>query len=412
MSYYLYWGKAKPSDEGDSCHLLPYHSLDVAAVGWYLLAPERPLAQRLSRQLDIPPDALRHLLVFLLGLHDLGKFARAFQGVARPEGVELAPPIERLAYTERHDRLGALLWQSCWIEWWRDGVLGGDGELPPRRERRQLADGLRALLAPMFGHHGQPVDAGQLNADQFFGDDEHASDNEASRQFVADWAALIEFEWPLDKLVSPEWREFFLALSWTVAGWATLSDWLGSNRDHFAYCQKEMPLAEYWPIALGRAERALEETGFAQPPEPVPYAGLANWFGGQSITPTPLQREAEVLPIGDGPQLFVLEDVTGAGKTEAACILTQRLLAAGHGEGLYFALPTMATSNAMYERLGDLHQRFYAAASRPSFVLAHGARELNDAFMKAVAAEQPEDWDYAATSDTEFKRPWRPAWMA
>ncbi|XKE45304.1 CRISPR-associated helicase Cas3' [Halomonas organivorans] len=404
MSYYLYWGKAKPEAGGDSCHLLPYHSLDVAAVGWLLLDPERPLAQRLSNHLNLSPDALRRLLVFLLGLHDLGKFARAFQGLARPEGVDLVPPIERLAYTERHDRLGALLWQSRWIEWWQDGDLGGAGELPPRRERRQMADTLRALLAPMFGHHGQPVEAGQLNSDQFFGDDEHAADSEVARRFVADWAALIELEWPLDKLVSQEWREAFLAVSWTVAGWATLSDWLGSNRDHFTYCQAEMPLADYWSIALERAEPALQDTGFAQPPEPIPYAGLASWFGGQAVTPTPLQREAESLPIGDGPQLFILEDVTGAGKTEAACILAQRLLAAGHGEGLYFALPTMATSNAMYERLGHLHRRFFAEASRPSCVLAHGARELNDTYMQAVAAEQPEDRDYAADDMTATTR--------
>lgn len=31
---YHYWGKAKPDDSGDPvCHLLPYHCLDVAAVG-------------------------------------------------------------------------------------------------------------------------------------------------------------------------------------------------------------------------------------------------------------------------------------------------------------------------------------------------------------------------------------------
>ncbi|TDR57002.1 CRISPR-associated Cas3 family helicase [Halomonas ventosae] len=404
MLYHLYWGKAKAVGEGDSCHLLPYHSLDVAAVGWTLLAPERPLAQRLSQQLNIPPDALRRLLVFLLGLHDLGKFARAFQGLAQPEGVDLVPPIERLAYTERHDRLGALVWQSCWIEWWQDGTLKDSVALPPRRERRQLAESLRALLAPMFGHHGQPVEAGNLCVDQFFGEDDFAADSKAARHFVADWAKVIDLDWPLDRLTSPQWRDAFLAVSWTIAGWATLSDWLGSNRDHFAYCQEAMPLADYWPIARERADQALQDSGFAQPPEPVPYAGLASWFGGQAITPTPLQREAERLSIGDGPQLFVLEDVTGAGKTEAACILAQRLLAAGQGEGLYFALPTMATSNAMYERLGRLHHRFYTEASRPSCVLAHGARELNDAFMQAVAAAQPEDRDYATDDMTATTR--------
>ncbi len=143
------------------------------------------------------------------------------------------------------------------------------------------------------------MDAGGLELSEFFKRDDSASDSEAARAFIADWAALIEPDWPVDKMVSQAWREAFLAVSWTVAGWATLSDWLGSNRDHFTYCQEEMPLADYWPIALDRAERALEKTGFTQPPEPVPYAGLANWFDGQSITPTPLQREAETLPIGD-----------------------------------------------------------------------------------------------------------------
>ncbi|MFW7344364.1 hypothetical protein V0R37_22845, partial [Pollutimonas sp. H1-120] len=73
----------------------------------------------------------------------------------------------------------------------------------------------------------------------------------------------------------------------------------------------------------------------------MPFVGLGQWFAGK-VTPTPLQKKAEDLSLQAGPQLFILEDVTGAGKTEAACILAQRLLADGHGEGLYFALPTMA----------------------------------------------------------------------
>ncbi|UYG00320.1 CRISPR-associated helicase Cas3' [Halomonas sp. GD1P12] len=389
-TYHRYAGKALPSQSEGACHLLAWHSLDVAAVGWHLLAPERPLTRQLAAQLGIEPEPLRRLLVFLLGLHDLGKFSRAFQEVLKLALDGMAAPQGK-PYKQRHDRLGVLLWDACWNTWRRDGALRWPED--STATKRKLLTPMDHLLAPFFGHHGQPVATGQLTFADFFVDDGELEDAAAAGDFVADWAALVEPYWPVDQLLDEEWLERFKTLSWTIAGWATLSDWLGSNRDYFPYCQQPMALDDYWPRALKQAEAVLDATGFARPPEPVPYAGLAHWFSGK-VTPTPLQQKAENLPLQTGPQLFILEDVTGAGKTEAACILTQRLLADGHGEGLYFALPTMATSNVMYTRLGDLHHRFYSAASTPSLVLAHGARALNEAFERSIA--QPEHDDYAA----------------
>lgn len=48
--------------------------------------------------------------------------------------------------------------------------------------------------------------------------------------------------------------------------------------------------------------------------------------------------------------------------------------------GAVFVLPTMATSNPLYTRVGALHRRFYSADSHSSFVLAHGASKLNEGF--------------------------------
>ncbi|MCD6009243.1 MAG: CRISPR-associated helicase Cas3' [Pseudomonadota bacterium] len=392
FSYHRYAGKALPGRMDDSCHLLAWHSLDVAAVGWHLLAPSRPLTRHLAARLAMEPEALRGFLVFLLGLHDLGKFSRAFQEVLKLSVEGMAPPLG-MPYSERHDRLGVLLWDHCWLQWRKDGTLRWPGD--SNASARKLAEPMISLMAPFFGHHGRPVATGHLRVETFFGRDAIADDVEAARGFIADWAALIQPHWPIDKLLDSEWLEVFKTLSWTIAGWATLSDWLGSHRDHFPYRQRAMNLAEYWPMALAQAESVLGVTGFSHALEPVPFESLAQWFDGD-ITPTPLQREAESTPLAEGPQLFILEDVTGAGKTEAACILAQRMLATGQGEGLYFALPTMATSNAMYARLGDLHHRFFSAESRPSFVLAHGARELNEDFERAVMTAQPDDGDYAA----------------
>ena len=81
---------------------------------------------------------------------------------------------------------------------------------------------------------------------------------------------------------------------------------------------------------------------------------------------------------------FMIEDETGSGKTEAAMMLAHRLMAAGRAEGVYIALPTMATANAMFDRLGSAYRKFFRADCIPSIALAHGARDLHEGFQSAV----------------------------
>ena len=111
--YYKYWGKASSDNEnGAGYHLLPYHCLDVAAVGWQLLMPDKPLCKQLANQLEVEPEWLRKLFVFCLALHDLGKFARAFQGLRQDLSADLVKANPRMSYAERHDSLGFCLWQE------------------------------------------------------------------------------------------------------------------------------------------------------------------------------------------------------------------------------------------------------------------------------------------------------------
>jgi CRISPR-associated endonuclease/helicase Cas3 len=74
--------------------------------------------------------------------------------------------------------------------------------------------------------------------------------------------------------------------------------------------------------------------------------------------------------------LFIIEDMTGAGKTEAAVIIAHRMLQKGKADGLHVALPTMATANAMFERLASSYRRLFLEADTPSIVLTHGRRDL------------------------------------
>ena len=65
-------------------------------------------------------------------------------------------------------------------------------------------------------------------------------------------------------------------------------------------------------------------------------------------------------------------------------VLAHRLMVAGRANGLYVALPTEATANAMWERLGGIFRCLFAADATPSLVLAHGRRALHKGFQDSV----------------------------
>jgi len=68
----------------------------------------------------------------------------------------------------------------------------------------------------------------------------------------------------------------------------------------------------------------------------------------------------------------------GCGKSEAALFAAQQLIAGGTNHGIYFALPTQATSNQIHERIGEF-LRNTLVESAP-LRLAHGYAWLEDDF--------------------------------
>ena len=114
---------------------------------------------------------------------------------------------------------------------------------------------------------------------------------------------------------------------------------------------------------------------------------------------TPLQTLATTLKLpAGGPSLVVIEDQTGAGKTEAALLLAHRMMEKRLARGLFVALPTMATANAMYQRLADAYRVLFDAEETPSLVLAHGKRSLHAGFQKSILP-MPESDDGAAEDE-------------
>ena len=386
-SYFKYWGKVSKNEDGSfSYHLLPYHCLDVAAVGWILLNPKKSLCFRVAEQLGVEPGWLRDFFVFCLALHDMGKFSRTFQGLKTDLSPDLVKANPRMQYTERHDTLGFWLWRES-LSLQLEKQLSGNGEWLSKIE---------CWLEIVTGHHGMPPKKSGGRISNLF----EIEDEEAASHFVRNIHSLFLSEFDHAALQDNGLKQRLKTVSWQLAGITVLADWLGSNQDYFKYCSEPEALSDYWSKhALPLAEKSIQS--MPAKPKTSRFQGLSNLFPFIK-QPTPLQEYAINEQLNDKPQLFILEDVTGAGKTEAALILTHRLLSAGLADGLYVALPTMATANAMYKRVGEVYRRFYESSSDlPSLILAHGARELSNAFRKSVCLpeNQADDLNYTDGHD-------------
>jgi CRISPR-associated endonuclease Cas3-HD len=352
---YDYWGKADP-DALPSKHLLVYHLLDVSAVGSVLLERHPSLLRRFAGMMELDEDLARRWLLWLLAHHDIGKFAAAFQRL-KPE---LFPEklSDRYRYTVRHDTLGYLLWREKlfaevfpWVE-----------ALSP------LEDAILAFLRASSGHHGKPPEEGEWRSSWFRGVDVEAA--VAFSRRISDLFFSHERPPVIEAADECSFASAVSRASWAIAGFAVLCDWIGSNRLWFPFQEEPMDLQEYWSSrTLPRAERAVDEAAVLPAPaqKRTSFSALFPGLPGA----TDVQRAADTVPLAHGPQLFVIEDLTGSGKTEAALTLAGRLLAAGFAEGIYVALPTTATADAMYSRVGAVYRRLFAPGTSPSLVLAH-----------------------------------------
>lgn len=379
-----YWGKARaPEGSLATWHPVVYHLLDVAATARAILEA-RPIAtRRAALLLGLTPEDALELLVVLIALHDLGKYAPAFQAKSPEHWPTTLVGVDPGQVAQSHHTAdGYALWEQLLAERLANRLWVGGGRV------------LDILAIGIFGHHGRPVRSadGRRPVASIFGD--------APRRAALDCAdAIVDLllPEPVDA-PSPTIEQARIA-SWWVSGLVTVADWIGSNERWFEYRRPELGLADYWEHARQCAARAVRETGMVAP-QPAPSRSFAELTGKQS--PTPAQRWASEVELPSGPILVILEDVTGAGKTEAAQMLVHRLMADGRAAGAYWAMPTTATANAMYSRQAAAVGALFtddADAPRPSVVLAHGQTRLHEGFQSTVLRHPEARLEVAASSE-------------
>lgn len=378
MDIHRFWGKAQPGDvdDGPQWHPLVFHCLDVAAVGAHLLVHDRGPGEGVLRLLGLPRDQAADLICYLLCLHDIGKFAKKFQAKA-PRFFPSCFDDDPAALAARYDHgAGGLR------------LFDADGDLF-MFPRGVSPSAWRPLISAVTGHHGSPPEPRVNESPVALRPDYGTAGIQAAGTFIQRARGLFA----LPQQVALD-RARTRRASFALAGIAILADWIGSSQEWFPYREPDQDLGAYWKEAREQAESAVEEAGVlpAGVNARLDYDAL---IGGHA--PSPMQAWAQRVELPAGPGLFMIEDETGSGKTEAALMLAHRLMASGRADGIYVALPTMATANAMFDRLALAHRRLFAADDLPSVALVHGAREMHAGFRSAMRSGGRNEAPYSGT---------------
>ena len=382
------WVKVAKGKPYVAYHLLPYHCLDVAAVGKILLEKNPFLLKQLSELSGVKKTALKTILLFFLALHDLGKFSESFQYV-RPDLLKkLQGKIKSLkqSYSRKnfgHDAIGFLLWKDRRIFKQIIGqIFQQHGQLSNENDWWDL---LKWFMEASNGHHGLPVKQDKKLLADYFDD----ADQQAVFEFVEDITNLFSLEEVFRIDLDKDYERLYKQLpkaSWAFTGFYVLCDWIGSDEKIFKYQSQVQALQQYWQnTALKAAEEAIRKAGILPCKSNCELDPLAELLDlPENAQLTPLQTLSHDIPLLDTPQLFIIEDETGAGKTEASLILLNRLMSKGLSNGFYLALPTMATADGIYPRVQKTYNNLYLTDEKPSLILSHSSAKLSDKFTDTI----------------------------
>jgi len=362
---------AKKSRHGDELWLpLRAHmsdSAEIAVLLWENFVPhivKKQIAEGVIAEDCEAFEMAKQILKFVAFAHDLGKATPIFQsktsfGALQTDGqirrsiVEAGFPLDN-SYTEP---------KKSWHPFVSHAILA-----------RHIFDESIAVI--LGGHHGKPPNTGQI-ADLAEG----ACDRSCGFDKVA-WTAaqeeLLGQALNISGLNMEFARQLKLSRSAQVllSGLVILIDWMASDLSLF-------PLVALTTFSIDSTARAT--TAFKALKLPAawlldqydPYSLYNDRFGIKF--PRPVQNVIlETAENSYGSGIFVVEAPMGEGKTEAALAAAEILAGKTGCRGVYFALPSQATSNAMFDRVVKWVKNFdkFCEDDKYSVRLSHGRAEF------------------------------------
>lgn len=413
----LVWGKYSPAQTAfDSDEWLPlwvhlFDSSKTVAVLWDEWLPEK-IIDLLCEDLILNRQEMRFIVQFLAGMHDVGKCTPDFSGrdsvsnrvgglhkrmVDAGYGFDLNSRemiMNSSAKQYRHELLSDVFVAQHIVK-----KLSLNFE-KLKNEIFDPEDDKLSFFSILAGHHGSPAEAKQrmslesrINQEKFF--ITGAKLWETSLECILDNVYLLCSQEnktvKADKVLTKVINNGVPARSQVLlTSIVILSDWIASNPDNF----EMLPLDKIPEV--GKMEQLPEERyknlsveKFQLPARIKVIGELLNNENMEKLflkrfgfsEPNDFQkRTIEAASNLKSPALVILEAGMGEGKTEAALAVAEIFEHKHLSNGFFFGLPTMATANAVFERVERYLLNRGEDVIFGTFGLSHSKSHLNDAY--------------------------------
>ena len=352
------WAKSATDEKGCVYHLLRNHLFDSASVAeiFWREAVSVSLKRFLTTTLGVDESATGRLLIFLAGSHDVGKLTPAFQCKRKERYRQLVAnglpdiPQARLSQGYHGTQTARILDRYLTDHGWSNSHSG-------------------ALASIIGGHHGTFIKSEEFR--------DFAPVELGGRQWIQLQLDLLrEVAEAAGAHPLPTLTAIPASACVLIAGFVTVCDWIASNKEFFPYEDRPYPRTRIPDRGTRKAKSCLRQLGWTPRSTSTEVDSYQQLF--EFGTPSPLQKELLRLAHEPaGPRLFIVEAPMGDGKTEAACAAAEQFRHHLGCCGLYFALPTQATSEQMFDRVIAMLERRWQGSQPQVLALLHGQASLS-----------------------------------
>ena len=299
----------------------------------------------------------KNAAIFLAAIHDIGKATPAF---CTKKGFLNSPDLDSILL----DKLEGSGFEG--IRYFDDRNAGKS----PHNVAGQylLAEyGIREDISSIIGaHHGRPVD----NRYGITVDDSYLEQGAYLKNYYqhAESESKVHKKWDTLQRLVLKWAlrrsgfhsvKALPAISQSVQvllwGLLTMADWIASNEAYFPLIDIEQYKVDNNLIRVnGYFKWQKSDVWKPKKIEDVSkrYKARFTFESESEFKPRAVQKSmAETVMNTEEPGIFILEATTGIGKTEAALVAAEQLAYKTGRSGLFFGLPTQATSNGIFPRI-------------------------------------------------------------